>query len=153
MASANNHVNRTAPRPHCHCQLTIVDHERTIGMFESGVRCQDGVVRFDNGRGNLRGWINGKFQFGFFTIINTETFHQQRCKTRSSTTCNASKESSSWVESSRIEGIYLRSCGRSEILEDRYIGQPIYEYDRVPNRRFLFRWCSDLEHSCSLENK
>ena len=57
--------------------VTIVNHESAVRVFQSGVGRQDGVVRFDDSRGDLRGWVNREFQFGFFPVINAETFHQQ----------------------------------------------------------------------------
>jgi hypothetical protein len=53
----------------------VIDHEGAIGVLQSGVGCQDGVVWFDNSGGDLWGWVNSEFQFGFFTIINGQPFH------------------------------------------------------------------------------
>merc|ERR1719499_237732 len=40
----------------------VIDHESTIRMLKSGVGCQDSVVWFNHGSGNLRCGVDGKFQ-------------------------------------------------------------------------------------------
>lgn len=44
----------------------------------------------------------------------------------------------------------LETTTFEEKFDHLYIGPPIYEFDLIPNQRFLFQWCSDLEHSCWL---
>ena len=55
----------------------VIDHERAIRVFQSRVSGQDRVVRFDDGRGNLRSRVDGEFEFGFLSVIDGQTFHQQ----------------------------------------------------------------------------
>ena len=55
----------------------IVYHEGAVGVFQGSMGCQDGVVWLNNSGGDLRCGVDGKFQFGFFAIINTETFHEE----------------------------------------------------------------------------
>jgi len=40
----------------------VVNHESTVGVFQSGMGGEDGVVWLDNGGGNLRSWVNSEFQ-------------------------------------------------------------------------------------------
>merc|ERR1712109_424568 len=47
-------------------------------MVQSSVGGQDGVVGLHNGSCHLRSRVDGELQFGFFAIINRETFHQKR---------------------------------------------------------------------------
>ena len=54
----------------------VVHHERTVGMFDGGVRGQDCVVRLDHCSGHLRSRVDGEFQLRFLPIIHAETFHQ-----------------------------------------------------------------------------
>ena len=60
----------------------IVHHEGTIGVLKCGVSAQNGVVRLNYCRGDLRGWVDGKLQFGFLPIVHRETFKQKRGKSR-----------------------------------------------------------------------
>ena len=55
-------------------------------MLQGGVGGQDGVVRLHHGSGDLRSWVDREFQLGLLSIVHRETFHQQGCKARSSTT-------------------------------------------------------------------
>ena len=64
----------------------VVNHESTVGVFQSGVSGKNGVVWLNNSGGNLWGWVDSEFKFGFFAIINRETFHQKRSETRTGTT-------------------------------------------------------------------
>ena len=47
----------------------IVHHEGTVGVLKCGVSAQNGVVRFNNSRGDLRSWVDGKLELGLFTVI------------------------------------------------------------------------------------
>merc|ERR1711997_376662 len=53
-------------------------------MLQRSMSCKNGVVWLYNCSGNLWCWIDGKFQFRFFTIINGQTFHEKRSKSRTS---------------------------------------------------------------------
>ena len=63
----------------------IVHHKGTVRVFQGGVSGQNGVVRLDNSSCNLWCWVDGKFQLGFLSIVNRQTFHKQRCESRAST--------------------------------------------------------------------
>jgi len=64
----------------------VIDHESAIGVLQSGMGGEDGVVWLDNSGGNLWGWVDGKFQLGFFTVVNRESFHQERSESGSGST-------------------------------------------------------------------
>ena len=64
----------------------IVNHECAVGVFQSSVSSQDGVVGFNNGSRDLGGWVDGKFKLGLLAVVNRETFHQEGGETRSSAT-------------------------------------------------------------------
>jgi len=64
----------------------VIDHESAIGVLQSGVGGQDGVVWLDDSGGDLWGWVDGEFQLGFLAIVNRQSFHQQRGKSGSGTT-------------------------------------------------------------------
>ena len=45
---------------------------------------QDGVVRFNHSRSNLRCWVDGKLKLGLLPIIHREPLHKKRGKSRAS---------------------------------------------------------------------
>ena len=56
----------------------VVHHECAVRVLQGCMGGQDGVVGLHDSGRDLRGWVDGKFQFGFLSIINTQPFHQQR---------------------------------------------------------------------------
>jgi len=64
----------------------VVNHESTVRVFQGGVSGKDGVVWFNNSGGDLWCWVDGELQFGFLTVINGKTFHQEGSETRTGTT-------------------------------------------------------------------
>ena len=63
----------------------IIHHKGTVRMFQGGVSGQNGVVRFNHCRWNLWCRVDRELQFGFLAIVNRQTFHEQRCEARTST--------------------------------------------------------------------
>ena len=64
----------------------VVNHESTVRVFQSGVSGEDGVVWFNNSGGDLWCWVDSELQFGFLTVINGKTFHQEGSETGTGTT-------------------------------------------------------------------
>lgn len=64
----------------------VVDHEGAVGVLQSGVGGQNGVVRFDDSGGDLGGGVDGKFELGLLSVVYRETFHQERSETGSGAT-------------------------------------------------------------------
>jgi len=64
----------------------VIDHESAIGVFQGGMGGEDGVVWLNDSGGDLWGWVDGELQFGFFTVVNGQSFHQQTSKSGSGTT-------------------------------------------------------------------
>ena len=64
----------------------IVNHESTVRVLKGGMGGQDGVVWLNNSSGDLRSRVDGKLQFGFLSVVNGETFHQEGSESRSSAT-------------------------------------------------------------------
>ena len=64
----------------------VVYHESTVGVLQSGVGGQDGVVGFHHSSGYLRSRVDGEFQFRFLSIVHGETLHQQRSESGASST-------------------------------------------------------------------
>lgn len=48
----------------------IVDHKSAVGMFQGSMGSQNGIVRFNDGSGDLRSRVDGEFELGFLAIIN-----------------------------------------------------------------------------------
>ena len=47
---------------------------------------QNGVVRFNNGSGNLWGGVNWEFKLGFLSVVDWKTFEQESSEPRTGTT-------------------------------------------------------------------
>merc|ERR1712123_59592 len=62
----------------------IVHHKGTIRVVKSGMSGQDGVVRLNHSSCNLWGWVNSKLKLGLLSIVNRESLHEQRGKSRAS---------------------------------------------------------------------
>ena len=48
----------------------IVNHEGAVRVLKGGMSGQDGVVGLHHCSGHLRSWVDGKFQFGFLSIVH-----------------------------------------------------------------------------------
>ncbi len=59
----------------------IVDDKGAFRVLQSGVRIQHGIVRLDDGRGDLRGGVDGKLELALFAIIQRQALQQHRSKT------------------------------------------------------------------------
>jgi len=64
----------------------VVEHNSDISVLKEGVSGKDGVVRLNDGSGDLRGWVDGEAELGFLAVIDGESFEEERSETRSSTT-------------------------------------------------------------------
>jgi hypothetical protein len=66
----------------------IIDHNSNIGVFEEGVGGEDGVVWFNNGGGDLWGWVDGETKLGFLTVIDGESLEEEGTESGSSSSTN-----------------------------------------------------------------
>ena len=73
----------------------VVNHESTVGMLKGGMGGQDRVVGFNNSSRDLRGWVDSKFKLRLLSIVNGETLHEQRSKSRASATTKGMKDEES----------------------------------------------------------
>ena len=48
----------------------VIDHESAIGVFQSGMGGQNGVVWLDDSGGDLGSWVDSKLQFGFLAVVD-----------------------------------------------------------------------------------
>ena len=67
----------------------IVHHESTVRMLQSGVSGEDGVVWLDHGGRDLWSRVDSKLQLGFLSIVNTQSLHEKRSESRTSSTTKA----------------------------------------------------------------
>ena len=59
----------------------VIDHDSNIGVLKEGVSGEDGVVWFNNGCGDLWGWVDGESELGFFTVIDGKSLEEERSET------------------------------------------------------------------------
>ena len=59
---------------------------RTVGVLESRMGGEDGIVGFNDRSGNLRGGVDSEFQFGFLGVLDSQTFEEESTESRSGTT-------------------------------------------------------------------
>ena len=73
----------------------VVDHESAVRVLQSSMGSQNRVVGFNNGSGDLGGRVDGEFQFGFLSVIDRQTLHQQRSESGSGTSTKRVKDEES----------------------------------------------------------
>ena len=61
-------------------------HERAVGVLESGVSRQDGVVGLDDGVGHRRRGVYGELELGLLAVVGGETLENERTETGTSST-------------------------------------------------------------------
>lgn len=59
----------------------VIDHEGTVRVLQGGVGCEDGVVRLDNGGGDLGGGVDGKLELGLLGEVDGESLKQKSSET------------------------------------------------------------------------
>ena len=64
----------------------VVEHDSDISVFQEGVSGQDGVVWFNDGSGDLWGWVDGEAELGLLAVIDGESFQEEGTQTGSGTT-------------------------------------------------------------------
>ena len=64
-------------------------------MLQCGMGRQDGLVRLNDGSGDLGSRINGEFQFRLFAVVDRETLHQQRGESRASSAAEGMEDEES----------------------------------------------------------
>ena len=62
----------------------IVHHESTVGVLQSGVGGQDGVVGLHYSSGDLGGGVDGELKLRLFTIVDRKSLHEKRSETGAS---------------------------------------------------------------------
>jgi hypothetical protein len=80
----------------------VIQHNTDVGVFQQGMGGQDGVIRFNDGGRDLGRGIDGESQFGFFTVIDGQSFQQERSQSRSGTSSDSVEDHESLQTSTVI---------------------------------------------------
>lgn len=59
----------------------VIHHEGTVGVLQSGVGCEDGVVRLDDGGRDLGGGVDSKLELGLLGEVDGESLEQKSSET------------------------------------------------------------------------
>jgi len=81
----------------------VVEHDGDISVLEERVGRQDGVVRLDDGGGDLGRRIHGETELGLLTIVNRQALEEQGAETGSSTTTDGVEDHEA-LETSAVVG-------------------------------------------------
>jgi hypothetical protein len=81
----------------------VIEHDGDIGVLKEGVSGEDGVVRLNDGGGDLRRGVDGESKLGFLTVIDGESLEEERSETGSGTSTN-SVEDEETLETSALIG-------------------------------------------------
>jgi len=81
----------------------VVEHNGDIGVLKEGVSGEDGVVRLNDGGGDLGRGVDGESELGFLTVIDGESLEEERSETGSGTSTN-SVEDEETLETSALIG-------------------------------------------------
>jgi hypothetical protein len=81
----------------------VINHDSNIGMFEEGVSGENGVVWFDNGGGDLWGWVDGETKLGFLTVIDGKSLEEEGSESGTSSSTD-SVEDEETLETSALIG-------------------------------------------------
>lgn len=79
----------------------VIEHNGDIGVFQKRVGGKDGVVGFNNSGGDLGGRVDGESDFGFFTVIDGESFKKKRSQSGSGSSSDGVENHES-LESSAV---------------------------------------------------
>ena len=64
----------------------VVEHDSDVSVLEEGVGGQDGVVRLNDGSGDLGGGVDGEAELGLLAVVDGESFQKERSEAGSSST-------------------------------------------------------------------
>jgi hypothetical protein len=81
----------------------IVEHNSDISVLEERVGRENGVVRLNNGGGNLRRRIDGETELGLLTVIDGESLEEEGAETGSSSTTDGVEDEEA-LETSALIG-------------------------------------------------
>jgi len=81
----------------------VIEHDGDIGVLKEGVSGEDGVVRLDDGGGDLGRGVDGESELGFLTVIDGESLEEERSETGSGTSTDGVEDEET-LETSALIG-------------------------------------------------
>ena len=81
----------------------VIKDDGDIGVLKKRVSGEDGVVRFNNGGGDLRRRIDGETKLGLLTVINRESFEEEGSETGTGSTTDGVEDEET-LETSALIG-------------------------------------------------
>merc|ERR1719432_485297 len=104
----------------------VVNHEGTVGVLQSGVGGQDGVVGFNNGSGDLGCRVDGELELALLSVVHRQPLHEKGGKARSGATAEGMEEKES-LESSASIGQLPDSVQNkvNNLLSDRVVSSGV----------------------------
>lgn len=64
----------------------VVDHERAVGVLQSGVSGKNGVVGLNNRGGDLGGRVDAELELALLAVVDGQALHEQSTETGAGTT-------------------------------------------------------------------
>jgi hypothetical protein len=62
----------------------VVDQEGAVGVLNGAVGRENGIVRLDDGRGDARGRVDGKFELALLAVVGRKTLEQESAESGTS---------------------------------------------------------------------
>jgi len=81
----------------------VVEHDGDVGVLEEGVSGEDGVVRLNDGGGDLGGGVDGESELGLLAVIDGKSLEEEGTETGAGTATN-SVEDEEALETSALIG-------------------------------------------------
>jgi hypothetical protein len=81
----------------------VIEHDGDIGVLKEGVSGEDGVVRLDDGGGDLRRRVDGETELGLLSVIDGESLEEERSETGSGTSTDGVEDEET-LETSALIG-------------------------------------------------
>jgi len=81
----------------------VVEHDGDVGVLEEGVVGEDGVVRLNDGGGDLGGGVDGESKLGLLAVIDGKSLEEEGTETGAGTATN-SVEDEEALETSALIG-------------------------------------------------
>jgi len=67
----------------------VVEHDGDVGVLEEGVGGEDGVVRLNDGGGDLGGGVDGESKLGLLAVIDGKSLEEEGTETGAGTATNS----------------------------------------------------------------
>jgi hypothetical protein len=81
----------------------VIEHDGDIGVLKEGVSGEDGVVRLDDGGGDLGRRVDGETELGLLSVIDGESLEEERSETGSGTSTDGVEDEET-LETSALIG-------------------------------------------------